>query len=440
MRKTNEKPYNITIKKHPVAGTKLDVKIHGSKNCALALVMYTFLVGKGNNIKIKNIPPLTDIINTLEMFKLMGGVFEYTEDKNELIVFEGIKTNKIPNHLLCRTRISVLLMSIMLVKYGKVSFPKKVGGCDLGHRPYDYHLDAFKKLGCVIKEDVNTYAIKKNNPVKNKILRFKNETTTGTENALFLANFNSKNIIIKKAHQRPEILELIKFMNKLGGRIEIKTSGILIKGTQKIIENKKATFTIIDDMEEALSYIALGLATDSYFKLQFNNPYKYKEIETLVDLCRGSLKKEGHFLTQTPYTFPKHEFIKITTGAYPAFSSDAQPIMAAILLKISESFKIIETRFEERFKYSEYFDKFGIKNEKDHKFITVSSTQQDDNYFEIKDIPTITAYDLRAAMNAILTVSVIKKKVTILNASLILRGYANFFDIMEALKFKITQS
>ncbi len=441
MKKANKRLKGITIREYPVTGSKLKIKLHGSKNCALAVVMYTFLVGKGNHIIIRNVPPITDVINTLEIFEEMGGTFRYEKDKNRLVVFEGIKTYKIPRHLLGKTRISLLLMSIILVRYGKVIFPKKVGGCNLGHRPYDYHLEAFKKLGCIVEENSKNYIIVKSKFVKNKIISFKQETTTGTENAIFLANFNSENILIKKAHQRPEILELVKFMNRLGGDIHIEKDVILLKKAQKVIENKKITFTIIDDLEEALSYVALGFITDSSLNLQFKNPYDYNEIKTLINLSKGSLKRKGNLLIQTPYSLPKHKFVEIITGAYPGFSSDAQPIMAAILLKVSESFKITETRFIERFKYSEYFDEFGIKNRKTATSISVISDMQIlDSFNKNMSYHKLVSYDLRSAMSAFLIASIVRRKVIILNTDLILRGYVDFFKVLEKLKFKISQS
>lgn len=439
MKRVNKQFKNIVIEKYPATGNQLNVKVHGSKNGALAVVMYTFLLGKGNVIRITNVPYITDIVHTLEMFKEMGGKFRYSKNKNELTVFEGIKNCKISSRLLNKTRASVLLMSIVLVKYGSVSFPKKVGGCNLGHRPYDYHLDAFKKLGCVIDENNDNYTIKKNKIVKNVTVNFKNKTTTGTENALFLANFNSKNIIINKAHLRPEVLELIKFINALGGSIGIRKKSIFINETQGRIENKRVTFRIIDDLEEALSYIAIGFITDSTLKIQFNNSYKYKEIQTLINLSHGSLKKKGCYLIQTPYVACKHKFVKIITAAYPGFGSDAQPIMASILLKISESFKIIDTRFKNRFKYSAYFEEFGIKSKKTSKYLYVPSTQQRGRVFEQKNYHVLTAYDLRSGMNAILTASISRRKAIILNADLVFRGHDNFFEFLRKLKFKIVQ-
>jgi|GEM_PF-2569748 len=430
---------NITIKRFPNSVNHINLSVNGSKNCALPILMYTFLLGEGNNIKIKNIPPITDIFYTLKMFKIMGGVFKYDRKNNELIVYRGIQKNTIPLDMLGKTRISVLLMSVMLVKFGNVFFPKKVGGCDLGLRPYDYHLAAFKKLGCSVKENSDGYLIVKNKAIRNIILKFKKETTTGTENALFLANFNCSNTVIKNTHNRPEILELVKFINKLGGNIKVTKNAIWVTKAQNKIENKNIQFRIIDDMEEALSYIALGIVTDSAVKLRFNNPYKYKEIEMLINISRGSLKKEGNFLIQAPYLFSKHDFVKIVIGPYPGFGSDAQPIMASIFLKISRSFKIIDTRFLNRFQYSKYYDSFNIKYKKSDSFIKVLSTEPKKVIRGSGDPKVLVGYDLRSTMSAVLTSLLLKEKVHILNADLVHRGYANFFRNLKKFKVKITQ-
>lgn len=425
----------LVIKKYPAPGQSFEIKVHGSKNCVLPIIMYTFLLGQNNEIKIKNIPPITDVRNTLKLFATMGGVFEYNEEKNELIVKGGIKSSQIPIRYLKKNRIVILLMSILLVKFGKVEFPEETGGCNLGGRPYDYHLKAFEQLGCSVIRNRKGYLIKKDYFPQKAIVNFIKETTTGTENALFLANFNCGKTIIKKAHLRPEIMELIKFMNKLGSDIEIKDDNILINNNQTAINNKEVTFTIIDDMEEALSYVALGFATDSFFKIYFNNPYRYKELEIITELSQGSLILKENLIIQKPYIAKKHRFVEITTGPYPGLSSDAQPIMAALLLVMSESFQINEKRFKGRFKYFEYFESFKIDCEHNEDFIKVNSTAiepSDQNH-------DLIAYDLRTAMNSILIASLTRRKITLIGSEIILRGYTNFFDTLKDLGFELDE-
>lgn len=429
----------LSIHQYPRNDKVQTVDVKGSKNCALPIIMYCYLYYGDNPIVINNIPNTADVRHVLKMLSQMGGIYEYDKTTHVLAIKNGITTKNIPKEMLGKTRISVLMMSIMLIIYGEVFFPKKVGGCNLGNRNYDYHLQAFESMGCVVDEQVDAYHIVHKNYTHNTLVSFPKETTTGTENALFFAAHATKHTRIQKCHLRPEIRELILFMNQLGANIVIEGEEVVVHGATKPEAYDGFSFTIIDDMEEALSYITLGYATDSSYDIIFNNPYYYRELELLTMLGRGNFIRDYQVLHQRPFsTQYQQKHISITTHPYPFIGSDSQPILAVLLLLFANSFSITETRFNERFAYTQYFDIFGIDYELKNNILTVNSKTYteitDDTLYEIK------AHDLRAGMHAVLLAAMLKKKIQLKNAHYLLRGYTDLYTSLKKLGFNITLS
>jgi len=421
----------LSIDGYPDPKEDLYLDTHGSKNCALPVMMYCFLMEGNRDLLLDNIPDISDVNEVLEAFKEMGGIAEYFPDKQQLHVTSGITSNYLPLEFIKKTRISVLLMSVVLVKFGKVEFPKAVGGCSLGNRSYDYHLNAFKALGCTVTENEDSHVIVWSDPnVKNPVVTFPQASTTGTENALFLANFVHSDVMIEGAHLRPEITELIRFMNMLGANIEFKDGRIFVHPSTSSWQQQES-FRIIDDMEEALSKLVLACVTGSSGIVKFDNPYPYQEIDILIRLSHGVIERAGSVLKQKPSSgHKKHSHVDIKTAPYPGVGSDSQPIIAGYLLGAADSFTINETRFSSRFAYAQYLRDFGARADVDGNTLNVSSIPQPETGTDRGDRVKLISYDLRSAMNAVLSSAFFRRKVKIERAGLLQRGYA---DILETL-------
>lgn len=426
----------LSIDGYPDPKEDLYLDTHGSKNCALPVMMYCFLKEGNSDLVLDNIPNIADVYQVLEAFKAMGGVAEYFSDKQELHVISGITSNYLPPEFIKETRISVLLMSVVLVKFGRVEFPKVVGGCSLGDRSYDYHLNAFKSLGCTVTETENSHVIVWSNPnVKNPVVTFQQASTTGTENALLLANFAHSDVLIENAHLRPEITELIRFMNMLGANIEFKNGRIFVHPSTPLWQQQE-DFRIIDDLEEALSKLVLACITGSSGTVRFDNPYPYQEIDTLVRLSRGAITRAGTVLQQKASSDrKKHYHVSIETAPYPGIGSDSQPIMAGYLLGEADLFTINETRFSSRFAYAEYLQAFGAKADINGNMLNVSSIPRPETGVDRGDRVQLVSYDLRSAINAVLSSTFFRRRVEIEKAGLLQRGYADILKILDQFGF-----
>lgn len=431
-----QRDWSMTIDEYPDPKKDLSFETHGSKNCALPVMMYCFLMEGNREISVDNIPNISDVHDVLEAFRIMGGVAEYSPEKQQLHVSSGITSDQIPTEFIQKTRISVLLMSIILVRFGKVEFPKEVGGCKLGDRNYDYHLNAFKALGCTVTETDESYVIiRSNTNVRNPVVTFPQASTTGTENALFLANFANQDVLIKDAHLRPEITELIRFMNMLGSNIEFGNDSILVHPAGPSWQQQE-DFHIIDDLEEALSKLALACITGSSATVQFNNNYQYQEIDTMVHLSLGEVTRNGSVLQQRPSSDrKKHSHVSIETAPYPGIGSDSQPIIAGYLLDRADSFSIKDTRFASRFAYAKYLEAFEAKVAVNSNTLNVSSIPHPETGADNGDHVNLVSYDLRSAMNAILSSAFFRRRVKIDKAGLLQRGYADILQTLDQLGF-----
>lgn len=414
-------------------GMEADIETRGAKNAALPMIMYSFILDECD-VTIENVPNIADVQSTLDLLEAMGGQFTFNREKGDLHITHGITCNRIPDDLVHKTRISVLLMSVLLAKYGTVLFPTEVGGCNFGARKFDYHLEAFRSLGCSVSETGRHISIvrKDENPIQ-PLVTFPQPTTTGTANAMFLAAHCGSTTKIENAHLRTEILELISFLNQCGNNIAIEGDTIVIHGAEAR-RTKNIIKTVRDDVEEALTYIALGYLTDSKLKVKFSNPYNFGEVNFLKEIAADTFHRENYHLTQSPISEEqRHDMVSMETGPYPKIGSDSQPILSALLLQMARKFRVIDNRFTDRFSYLDHFRAYNISVTKVGNRIDVVSPE---GRIIGSEVHELEAQNLRCAINALLTASYFQQPIVIRNAHFMQRGYTDIFERMNTLGFK----
>ncbi len=324
-------------------GKKLngEVKISGAKNSALPILFATLLTD--DKCKIKNVPILADIKTTVDFLNFIG---KKTVRKGNIVNCEkSSKLNHIaPYDLVRKMRASVLVMGPLLARLGKVdvSLP---GGCSIGARPIDIHLDAFKKMGATIELKEGYIKIFTKGRLKGTDIEFRFASVGATENVLLASVLAKGTTRIINAAKEPEIQDLADVLVKMGAKISgAGTRIITIEGVDRL---HGFDHDVIPDRIEAATYMIAALMTKGEIKLTKVNP---KHLELVIDKlieAGADIKIKGDTLTVKWKKEIKP--INIKTEVYPGFPTDVQAQWMALMSLAKGNSIIEETVFENRF-------------------------------------------------------------------------------------------
>lgn len=316
------------------------VEVSGAKNAALPILFAT-LLAEGEHT-FDNVPMLKDIESTAELLQSLG--CESKRDGHTFRVHVAkLKTFEAHYDLVRKMRASILCLGPILAKYGEavVSLP---GGCAIGTRPIDLHLDAMKALGAEI-ELKDGYVLAKCKKLKGATVLFEKTTVGGTENLMMAATLAEGTTIIENAAKEPEIVDLAIYLNKMGAKITGHgTSVMRIEGVEKLTP---ARHSIMPDRIEAGTLIIAGAITKGDVLVKKCNP---QDLEALIN----KMKESGFKIETTKdsvHVFPQDrwEAVDITTAPHPLFATDLQAQFMALMTVAHGTSVITETVFENRF-------------------------------------------------------------------------------------------
>ena len=388
-----------------------EVTISGSKNASLP-ILATAILNK-EKVTFYNVPEIEDIKITLEILKLLGCKVSKKYDKITISSYDMNKT-EIPEDLMKKSRSTVILAGAILGRFKKAKFTYP-GGCNIGARPIDLHLDSFKKLGIDIKENNEEIECSTKNIIGNRInLEF--PSVGATENIILASIYATGTTHIINAAKEPEIVDLARCLNCMGAKIYgAGTKRITIIGVKKL---HKLNYRIMPDRIEAGTFLCAAAITNGKIKIDEVNPNDM--MSTLYVLknigCKITIKNESIQLVANK----KNKNINIETNPYPNFPTDMQPIMSAVLTKSDGKSIVTENIFENRFKYIEGLKKMGADiREINNKVIEINGVN------ELKGTE-VESNDLRGGA-ALVIAGLAGNGVTKVNdADYILRGYENF--------------
>ena len=333
------------------------ISISGSKNATLPILAATIL---SDQVKLTNIPLVKDIFTMVELLKFIGLKANIIKNKN-LIEINNINKNVktlAPYKLVKTMRAGVLVLGPLLAKYkkAKISLP---GGCAIGTRPVNLHLFALKKLGAKIKIKNGYIIAEAKNGLKGANIFFPSVSVGATENAVLAAFKANGKTILNNCAIEPEVKDLIKFLNRLGGRIKVIGRKILIDGCKKI--NKKISHEVIFDRIELGTYMIAAALVGK--KIIFN-----KIDSTIIKNETNVLKKMGVKLKiqkSVIQIFKSNNIKKInlSTKPYPGFPTDLQAQLMVLMTRAQGISKIRENIFENRFMHVPELKRMGANIE-----------------------------------------------------------------------------
>ena len=337
-----------------ISGT---ISISGSKNATLPILASTILTNK--KIKIRNIPIVKDVITMVELLKTIGSKIKF-DKKNKIIeIYNKKKLNTFASYNLLKTmRAGVLVLGPLLAKYrnAKVSLP---GGCAIGSRPINFHLEALKKMGAKIKiKDGYIFASAKKG-LKGCAIRFPKISVGATENILIAACFSKGNTKLRNCAIEPEILDLISFLKKVGCKIKrIGRRGLNISGSQEL---KSTNHKVIFDRIEVGTYIIAAALTKGKLKIKNINPkIMLTEIRLLRRMGVNIVIKKNFILVSR---LKKLKSINVVTEPYPGFPTDLQAQIMVLMTKAEGISIIKENIFENRFMHVSELRRMGANIE-----------------------------------------------------------------------------
>ena len=397
------------------------IKISGAKNSAVALIPATIL--SDEPVIINNVPNISDIDALITILKFLNAKV-IRKDNSLIIDSSKIENKEIPEDISKKLRASYYFMSSILGKYKKVNmyFP---GGCNIGKRPIDQTLKAFKNLGSVIEEKDNKYNIYAEKLIGSEII-LDMPSVGATINAIFASVKADGKTIIKNAAQEPEIDNVIEMINKMGGDVKRENgTTIIINGVKSL---HGTTIDVIPDRIEAGTYIIIGALIGK--DLTIENIIS-KHIESLLlKLKEANVKYE---LKKNSITLNKSDKLKpvnIETKGYPGFATDLQQPFTVLLTQCDGMSYLTENIYENRFNNVLYLNKMGANIEIKDKTIKINGKTS------LKGT-TVVATDLRAGACMVIAALIASGTTIIEDIDHVLRGYEDIIKKLETVGAKI---
>lgn len=423
---------------YPVIG---EISCLGAKNFVIK-AMVAALLGK-TPTTLTNVPPIGDVDITAEMLTSIGAIVAQTDNGVVTIDPSHIQSPNVPLPHSGSNRVPILLLSILLHHFDRVSVPI-VGGCQIGARSVDFHIDAIQKFGGVVEETSEGYIAHRVRPLKGTHIHLPYPSVGATETCLYLSVLAEGRTVITNAAIEPEIFELITMLRSMGAIIftspgrEIRVDGVKqLSGTR---------MEVLGDRIEAASWASLACASDGNVIVHGIRPDILGNFLSYFQKVGGGVELLG----ADSLRFYRKEALRpavIETDVYPGFSTDWQQPFAILLTQADGISIIHETVYDKRFGYLKALDKLGAKTQVTTHCLGESACRYRDMNYQHSAIimgPTpfvatdsITIPDLRAGLAYVIAAAIAHGTTTITGIHYLERGYGNIVPRLAALNLQI---
>lgn len=399
------------------------IEVQGSKNTVLPIIAATILTDGIS--RIHNCPDISDVHVMCELLEILN-IKTYYKDHLLVIDTRNITYAPLPCELTCRLRSSVLLLGAMLGRWGKARIGSP-GGCTIGVRPIDIHLEGFYKMNVDISVENNILSCNCYQ-LQGCDFNMRYPSVGATENLLLAASGAQGRTILRGAAKEPEVIELCNYLNSIGVLIDgIGTEVLVIKGSGCL---KSADYINVYDRIVAGTYMLIASAIPSDIILTGIDDIHY--IKNIINVCaRLGLNVVRAYNTLRVQSIGDVGAGDFATGTYPEFPTDLLPVLIAVLLKSQGKSCVTETVFENRFSVVNELRKLGGR-------LNVIGNSV---YIERSDRiigGMVDATDLRQGA-ALVAAGLMASGCTIINdASYIKRGYENIVKDLNDLGAEIT--
>ena len=400
-----------------------EIDCSGAKNAALPVIAGSIL--SSDDITLKNLPYLQDITTMFELIGSMGADISLDEKMNFKLNTSNLSNLEARYELVKTMRASILVLGSMVAKYGyaKIALP---GGCAIGSRPVNYHLNALEKLGAEISLN-NGYIEAKAKKLIGASIEFEGVTVTGTENLMMAASLADGLTVLTNVAKEPEISDLADFLNSMGAKISgAGTDEIRIEGVEELTGT---TFKIPADRIEAGTYLVAATITNGKITIKkIDSARMGSIIETLqkagAEVC---LNENSISLDMTKNTIKP---VDIVTAPFPGFPTDMQAQFTVLNCIGNGESSVKETIFENRFMHVQELNRMGTD-------ITINGTTALINGVDSISGAQVMATDLRASASLILAGLIAKGETIVDRIYHIDRGYERIEEKLSNLGAEI---
>ena len=383
------------------------VRVSGAKNSALKLLAASILTEA--KIELSNSPnSLSDMVIHTEMLEALGKRCQVVSDQIIILEPMPLKAELIWEGRSIRNTLLILGAMVSRLGAGKVPLP---GGCPLGERKHDLHVMLLQAMGAEVWEEDGYLCAESQGGLRGADIRLPFRSTGATENAIICGCLAKGITTVWNPHVRPEVLDLIALLNKMGARITVfGQQRIEIEGVDAL---HGASHDVLPDNMEALTWAIASAITDGYIEIE-RFPTKHLEVP-LAFLRESGLR---YFLGEDSLIVSggRPSPIDISTGPYPGINSDMQPLFAVFGACSEGASRIIDLRFPGRYDYFSQLKKMGVKGKVVGDFLHI------DGGSPLMGCDVV-ATDLRAGIALVLAGLIAEGETRIHDAWQIDRGY-----------------
>ena len=337
---------------------KGNIKISGAKNSALVL-MAASILSKGQ-INLFNVPRISDVLIMSKILTSMGMNIKSNSNQLEINTKEiSPPSNDLFFDLFHALRVSFFCIGPLLARFGKAKIPLP-GGCLIGSRPIDEHINSLKKLGVTFKFKNNYLSAEVITPNKRLLgssINFKCKSVGATETLLMAASLANGITTLNNAAQEPEIIDLANMLNLMGAKVKGAGSEcITIEGVKSL---GGCDYTVISDRIEAGTFLIAAAITRSNISLYPCEPNHLEAVINKLEHCGCKFE----YSKQTLRIIPKQILysVDMNTSPYPGFPTDLQAPFMALMATTNGISKIEETVFENRMHHVKELNRMGAK-------------------------------------------------------------------------------
>jgi len=394
------------------------IRVKGAKNSALPL-MAGCLLTEGKSY-LENIPHLTDITVMMKVLEGLGAEVKREDDILEINTAK-LSHHEAPYDLVKMMRASILVLGPILARFGYARVPLP-GGCNIGARPINLHLEGLKKLGAEIKVKNGYIEARTKRRLKGNSIYLNLPSVGATEDLLLAASLTEGTTLINNASCSPEVIDLINFLKKMGAKIENRGEKLIkVEGVKEL---RPVSYSIIPDRIEAGTFIMAGIITRGEVTIEgahidhLKTPLaKLREMDIKMEITDNEVKIRGESVWKP---------MKIKTLPYPGFSTDLQPQITTLACLTQGVSVIVETIFKDRFTHISELRKMGADIERKEGMVIV------------KGVPllrgtSVVASDIRGGAALILAGLAAKGVTEIHNIYHIDRGYEKIEERLSKL-------
>ena len=402
------------------APLKGEIYASGAKNSALPILAASLL--SDSPVTVGNLPHLNDVTTMLELLGSMGIDVMLSDDMEVQVDTSSIKNLDARYELVKTMRASILVLGPLLAKYQEatVALP---GGCAIGSRPVNLHIDAMSAMGAEINIEDGYIKASVNGRLKGSKIFFDPVSVTGTENVIMAATLAEGVTTIQNAAKEPEVVDLVNCLISMGAKIKGAGSDTIeIEGVDSLTGT---SFSVMPDRVEVGTYLTATAMTGGHVKIKSAKPEYLSSVITKLE-SSGAIIYTGEDWVEIKMEIDRPISTSLTTGPYPSFPTDMQAQFVALNSIAKGNSTITETVFENRFMHVQEIARMGGD-------ITLKgNTAVIEGIKTLKGAP-VMATDLRASASLVLAGLVAEGSTTIDRIYHIDRGYERIEEKLKML-------